>query len=403
MKKLELEKCPSAKSKKNRLLSQPTFLAGAEGLFLLARRSSVRTALPCQRARYSLPSYSRPSARSKEKIGCVCNRPFWQGQKDSFSSLDARRSGRLYRAKGHGIHCRPILVLLQEANKKIGCFRSRPFWQGQKDSFSSFDARRSGRLYRAKGHGIHCRPILVLLQEAKKKIGCFRSRPFWQGQKDSFSSFDARRSGRLYRAKGHGIHCRPILVLLQEANKKIGCFCNRPFWQGQKDSFSSLDARRSGRLYRAKGHGIHCRPILVLLQEANKKIGCFCNRPFWQGQKDSFSSLDARRSGRLYRAKGHGIHCRPILVLLQEANKKIGCFCNRPFWQGQKDSFSSLDARRSGRLYRAKGHGIHCRPILVLLQEANKKIGCFCNRPFWQAHTFGIRTFYRNGRMVIFL
>ncbi len=55
--------------------------------------------------------------------------------------------------------------------------------------------------------------------------------------------------------------------------------------------------------------------------------------------------------------------------------KKIGCFCNRPFWQGQKDSFSSLDARRSGRLYRAKGHGIHCRPILVLLQETNKKIG----------------------------
>ena len=118
--------------------------------------------------------------------------------------------------------------------------------------------------------------------------------------------------------------------------KKIGCFCNRPFWQGQKDSFSSLDARRSGRLYRAKGHGIHCRPILVLLQEANKKIGCFRNRPFWQGQKDSFSSLDARRSGRLYRAKGHGIHCRPILVLLQEANKKIGCFCNRPFGRGRR-------------------------------------------------------------------
>ena len=114
----------------------------------------------------------------------------------------------------------------------------------------------------------------------QKKIGCFRSRPFWQGQKDSFSSLDARRSGRLYRAKGHGIHCRPILVLLQEANKKIGCLCNRPFWQGQKDSFSSLDARRSGRLYRAKGHGIHCRPILALLQEAKKKIGCFCNRPF---------------------------------------------------------------------------------------------------------------------------
>ena len=98
---------------------------------------------------------------------------------------------------------------------------------------------------------------------------------------------------------------------------------------------------------------------------------------FWQGQKDSFSSLDARRSGRLYRAKGHGIHCRSILVLLQEANKKIGCFCNRPFWQGQKDSFSSLDARWSGRLYRAKGHGIHCRPILVLLQEAKKKSAAF--------------------------
>ena len=125
-------------------------------------------------------------------------------------------------------------------------------------------------------------------------------------------------------------------VLLQEANKKIGCFCNRPFWQGQKDAFSSLDARRSGRLYRAKGHGIHCRPILVLLQEANKKIGCFRNRPFWQGQKDSFSSLDARRSGRLYRAKGHGIHCRPILVLLQEAKKKIGCFRNRPFGRGRR-------------------------------------------------------------------
>jgi hypothetical protein len=72
--------------------------------------------------------------------------------------------------------------------------------------------------------------------------------------------------------------------------------------------------------------------------------------------------------------------------------KKIGCFRSRPFWQGQKDSFSSLDARRSGRLYRAKGHGIHCRPILVLLQEANKKIGCLCNRPFWQGNTFNIRT-----------
>ena len=83
--------------------------------------------------------------------------------------------------------------------------------------------------------------------------------------------------------------------------------------------------------------------------------------------------------------------------------KKSAAFATDLFGRGRRDSFSSLDARRSGRLYRAKGHGIHCRPILVLLQEANKKIGCFCNRPFWQTHTFGIRTFYRNGRMVIFL
>ena len=62
--------------------------------------------------------------------------------------------------------------------------------------------------------------------------------------------------------------------------------------------------------------------------------------------------------------------------------KKIGCFRNRPFWQGQKDSFSSLDARRSGRLYRAKGHGIHCRPILVLLQEAKKKSAAFATDLF---------------------
>ena len=59
-------------------------------------------------------------------------------------------------------------------------------------------------------------------------------------------------------------------------------------------------------------------------------------------------------------------------VLLQEAKKKSAAL-QPTVWQGQKDSFSSLDARRSGRLYRAKGHGIHCRPILVLLQEANKK------------------------------
>ena len=67
-----------------------------------------------------------------------------------------------------------------------------------------------------------------------------------------------------------------------------------------------------------------------------KKSAAFATDLFWQGQKDSFSSLDARRSGRLYRAKGHGIHCRPILVLLQEANKKIGCFCNRPFGRGRR-------------------------------------------------------------------
>ncbi len=81
------------KQRKNRLLMQPTFLAGAEGLFLLARRSSVRTALPCQRARYSLPSYSRPSARSKEKIGCFCNRPFWQTH--TFGIRTFYRKGRM--------------------------------------------------------------------------------------------------------------------------------------------------------------------------------------------------------------------------------------------------------------------------------------------------------------------
>ena len=54
-------------------------LAGAEGLFLLARRSSVRTALPCQRARYSLPSYSRPSARSKEKNRLLSQPTFLAG------------------------------------------------------------------------------------------------------------------------------------------------------------------------------------------------------------------------------------------------------------------------------------------------------------------------------------
>lgn len=59
----------------------------------------------------------------KEQKNRLLSQPtFWQGQKDSFSSLDARRSGRLYRAKGHGIHCRPILVLLQEAKKKSAAF-----------------------------------------------------------------------------------------------------------------------------------------------------------------------------------------------------------------------------------------------------------------------------------------
>ena len=69
----------------------------------------------------------------KEQKNRLLSQPtFWQGQKDSFSSLDARRSGRLYRAKGHGIHCRPILVLLQEAKKKIDCFRNRPFGRGRR-------------------------------------------------------------------------------------------------------------------------------------------------------------------------------------------------------------------------------------------------------------------------------
>ena len=37
-------------------------MAGAEGLFLLARRSSVRAALTCQRACHSLPPPSSPSS-----------------------------------------------------------------------------------------------------------------------------------------------------------------------------------------------------------------------------------------------------------------------------------------------------------------------------------------------------
>ena len=126
---------PSARSeKKNRLPLQPIYLAGAEGLFLLARRSSVRTALPCQRARYSLPSYSRPSARSKEKNRLLLQPTFLAGADGLF--LLARRSSvrTALPCQGHGIHCRPILVLLQKANKKIGCFCNRPFWQGQKDS-----------------------------------------------------------------------------------------------------------------------------------------------------------------------------------------------------------------------------------------------------------------------------
>jgi len=57
---------------------------------------------------------------------------------------------------------------------------------------------------------------------------------------------------------------------------------------------------------------------------------------FWQGQKDSFSSLDARRSGRLYRAKGHGIHCHPILILLQEAKKKSAAFATDLFGRGRR-------------------------------------------------------------------
>ncbi len=156
--------------------------------------------------------------------------------------------------------------------------------------------------------------------------------------------------------------------------KKSAAFATDLFGRGRRDSFSSLDARRSGRLYRAKGHGIHCRPILVLLQEANKKIGCFCNRPFWQGQKDSLSSLDARRrqdgstvpKGTVFTAVLFSSFCKKRI-------KKSAAFATDLFGRGKRDSFfSSLDARRSGRLYRAKGHGIHCRPILALLQEAKK-------------------------------
>ena len=107
-------------------------LAGAEGLFLLARRSSVRTALPCQRARYSLPSYSRPSARSKEKNRLLLQPTFLAGAEGLF--LLARRSSvRTALPCQRARYSLPsYLVLLQEANKKIGCFCNRPFGRGRR-------------------------------------------------------------------------------------------------------------------------------------------------------------------------------------------------------------------------------------------------------------------------------
>ena len=128
LKKLELEKCPSAKSKKNRLLSQPTFLAGAEGT--LSPRSTLvgqdGSTVP-KGTVFTAVLFSSFCKKRIKKSAAFATDLFGRGRRDSFSSLDARRSGRLYRAKGHGIHCRPILVLLQEANKKIGCFCNRPF------------------------------------------------------------------------------------------------------------------------------------------------------------------------------------------------------------------------------------------------------------------------------------
>ena len=87
-----------------------------------------------------------------------------------------------------------------------------------------------------------------------------------------------------------------------------------------------------------------------------KKNRLLSQPTFWQGQKDSFSSLDARRSGRLYRAKGHGIHCHPILVLLQEAKKKSAAFAtdlladphfrNPNILPKRKNGYFSLDYRK---------------------------------------------------------
>ena len=109
------------------------------------------------------------------------------------------------------------------------------------------------------------------------------------------------------------------------------------FWQGQKDSFSSLDARRSGRLYRAKGHGIHCRPILVLLQEANKKIGCFRNRPFGRGRRTlSPRSTLVGQDGSTV-PKGT-VFTAVLFSSFCKKRKKNRLLLQPTFWQGQKDS-----------------------------------------------------------------
>ena len=87
-----------------------------------------------------------------------------------------------------------------------------------------------------------------------------------------------------------------------------------------------------------------------------KKSAAFATDLFGRGRRDSFSSLDARRSGRLYRAKGHGIHCRPILALLQEAKKNRlllqPTFLAGPHFQNpnilpkRKNGYFSLDYRK---------------------------------------------------------
>ena len=138
--------------------------------------------------------------------------------------------------------------------------------------------------------------------------------------------------------------------------KKIGCFRNRPFGRGRRTlSPRSTLVGQDGSTV-PKGT-VFTAVLFSSFCKKQRKNRLLSQPTFWQGQKDSFSSLDARRSGRLYRAKGHGIHCRPILVLLQEANKKIGCFRNRPFLADphfrnpnilpkRKNGYFSLDYRK---------------------------------------------------------